>query len=148
LPARYRTLEVGQDDVFDARAWFLRIVRNTCWSVRAQSVKLATEVFDEQQHNGAPLTYDPETLLLHAADASLVDETLGDLSDRFREFLVLRELEGLSYQELADVMEIPVGTVMSGLSRARQAFRRALELRRQPPAGDSATQSLRRYASR
>jgi RNA polymerase sigma-70 factor, ECF subfamily len=114
----------------NGRAWFLRIVRNTCWSWRAwrtQTVRTATDVFDEDRHNGAQLTSDPETLLLHAADASLIDETLKNLPDRFRELLVLRELEGLSYQELADVLEIPIGTVMSGLSRARQAFRRALE---------------------
>ena len=96
----------------NGRAWFLRIVRNTCWSWRAQTVKAATDVFDEDRHNGAQLT----------------DETLRSLPDRFRELLVLRELEGLSYQELADVLEIPIGTVMSGLSRARQAFRRALEI--------------------
>jgi RNA polymerase sigma-70 factor (ECF subfamily) len=52
-----------------------------------------------------------------------------ELPDRFRELLVLRELEGLSYQELADVLEIPIGSVMSGLSRARRGFRRALETR-------------------
>ena len=115
----------------NARAWFLRIVRNSCWSWRAQTMKTSTEVFDEHQHNGAQVACDPETLLLHAADASLIDETLKSLPDRFRELLVLRELEGLSYQELADVLEIPLGTVMSGLSRARQAFRRALEIQLQ-----------------
>lgn len=116
----------------NGRAWFLRIVRNTCWSWRAQTARTATDMFDEEQHNGAQLTWDPETLLLHAADASLIDETLKNLPDRFRELLVLRELEGLSYQELADVLESPIGTVMSGLSRARRAFRRALEIQLQP----------------
>jgi RNA polymerase sigma-70 factor, ECF subfamily len=115
----------------NGRAWFLRIVRNTCWSWRAQTARTATEVFDEDQHKGAQLTCDPETLLLHAAEASLIDEILRNLPGRFRELLVLRELEGLSYQELADVLEIPIGTVMSGLSRARQAFRRALEIQLQ-----------------
>lgn len=112
----------------NARGWFLRIVRNSCWSWRAQAMKTATEVFDEHQHNRAQGTCDPETLLLHAADASIIDEALNDLPGRFRELLVLRELEGLSYQELADVLEVPIGTVMSGLSRARQAFRKALTL--------------------
>jgi RNA polymerase sigma-70 factor (ECF subfamily) len=111
----------------NARAWFLGIVRNSCWSWRAQTMKTSTEVFDEQQHNGAQVTCDPETLLLHAADASLIDQTLKKLPGRFRELLVLRELEGLSYQELAAGLELPIGTIMSGLSRARQAFRRALE---------------------
>jgi RNA polymerase sigma-70 factor, ECF subfamily len=111
----------------NGRAWFLRIVRNACCSWRAQTVKASTDVFDEDQHSVTQLTCDPETLLLHAADASLIDEILRNLPDRFRELLVLREVEGLSYQELADVLEIPIGTVMSRLSRARQAFRRALE---------------------
>ena len=52
---------------------------------------------------------------------------MSGLPDRFRELLVLRELEGLSYRELADAMDIPMGTVMSGLSRARQALRSALD---------------------
>ena len=111
----------------NGRAWFLTIVRRTCWTWRARTVKAAADVFDEDRHDGGQLTRDPETLLLHAADAALIDETLRNLPDRFRELLVLRELEGLSYQELAEVLDIPMGTVMSGLSRARQAFRKALE---------------------
>jgi RNA polymerase sigma-70 factor (ECF subfamily) len=66
-------------------------------------------------------------LLLRTDDVSLVERTIRRLPDRFRELLVLRELEDLTYRELADVMDIPIGTVMSGLSRARQAFRVALE---------------------
>jgi RNA polymerase sigma-70 factor (ECF subfamily) len=112
----------------NARAWFLRIVRNTCWSWHAQTSKMSTDVFDEDHYNGTQLTCDPETLLLHAADASLIEATLQSLPDRSRELLVLRELEGLSYSELADVLDVPAGTVMSGLSRARQAFRKALEI--------------------
>jgi RNA polymerase sigma-70 factor (ECF subfamily) len=111
----------------NGRAWFLRIVRNTCCSWRGQRANVPMDLFDEEQHSGMQLTADPEGLLLHAADASLIDNTLRNLPDRFRELLVMRELEGLSYRELADVLEIPIGTVMSGLSRARQAFRRALE---------------------
>ena len=98
-------------------------------------------MFDEDQHRGAQLTCDPETLLLHAADASFIDETLKTLPDRFRELLVLRELEGLSYQELADVLDIPIGTVMSGLSRARQVFRGALETQQRGIARTAATAS-------
>jgi RNA polymerase sigma-70 factor, ECF subfamily len=91
---------------------------------------MSTDVFDEDQHNGTQPACDPETLLLHAADASLVDETLKSLPDRFRVLLVLREVEGLSYHELADALDIPAGTVMSGLSRARHAFRKAFEVTR------------------
>ena len=114
----------------NGRAWFLRIVRNTCWSWRARTMRMSMDAFDEDRHNGTQPTSDPETLLLHAADAALIDDTLERLPDRFRELLVLRELEGLSYHELADVLEIPVGTVMSGLSRARHAFRKAFVVTR------------------
>ena len=76
----------------------------------------------------------PEALLLHTDDVILIERAMSNLSSRFRELLVLRELEELSYQEVADVMGVPIGTVMSGLSRARQALRGALdsELKRCP----------------
>jgi RNA polymerase sigma-70 factor (ECF subfamily) len=110
----------------NGRAWFLRIVRNTCYGYRQHRQQRPTDVFDEEQHSAPQQTSDPETLMLHAADVVMVERALKDLPERYRELLALRELEGLSYQELADVLSIPMGTVMSGLSRARQAFRRAL----------------------
>lgn len=119
----------------NSRAWFLRIVRNTCYGWRSHRKQPPADVFDEEQHSGAQPPLTPETLLLHAADAALIKQVLRDLPDRFRELLVLRELEELSYQELADVMGIPIGTVMSGLSRARHAFRRALETCLKRPGG-------------
>jgi RNA polymerase sigma-70 factor (ECF subfamily) len=117
----------------NGRAWFLRIVRNVCWAGRNRKLAPPTDLFDEEQHSRGQLTPDPETLLLHADDASLIDRALRDLPSRFRELIVLRELEELSYQELADVLEIPIGTVMSGLSRARQALRTTLQARLQKP---------------
>jgi RNA polymerase sigma-70 factor (ECF subfamily) len=69
----------------------------------------------------------PETLLLQTAHASVIERAMRNLPDRFRRLLVLREFEGLSYRELANAMEIPIGTVMSRLSRARQALRDALD---------------------
>ena len=66
-------------------------------------------------------------MLLHTDAVTLIERAMGNLSTRFRELLVLRELEELSYQEVADVMGVPIGTVMSGLSRARQALRGALD---------------------
>jgi len=110
----------------NGRAWFLRIVRNTCSGWRGHSVEGRTDPFDEKQHSGAGPASDPETLLLHTDDASLIARAMSNLPDRFRELLVLRELEGLSYRELADVMGMRIGSVMSRLSRARQAFRGAL----------------------
>jgi RNA polymerase sigma-70 factor (ECF subfamily) len=111
----------------NGRAWFLRIVRNTCSDWRGHGFRALTDPFDEEQHSGARSTSDPETLLLQTDHVTLIDRAMRNLPDRVRELLVLRELEGLSYRELADVMGIPIGTVMSGLSRARQAFRSALD---------------------
>jgi RNA polymerase sigma-70 factor (ECF subfamily) len=85
--------------------------------------------FDEQQHGGAIPAADPEALMLRTDGVALIDQALTTLPARFRELLVLRELEGLTYRELADVMNIPIGTVMSSLSRARQAMRGALNTR-------------------
>jgi RNA polymerase sigma-70 factor, ECF subfamily len=107
------------------RAWFLRIVRNTCSRWHGHRVD-TIDAFDEERHSHLRPPADPEMLLLQTDAAAVVEQTLRRLPDRHRELLVLRELEGLSYRELADVMGIPIGTVMSGLSRARQAFRGAL----------------------
>lgn len=111
----------------DSRAWFLRIVRNTYYGWHTRTRQFATDVFDEEQHSSGAVTMTPETLMLQAADVALTEEAMRELPDRFRELLMLRELENLSYQELADALGIPIGSVMSGLSRARQAFRRVLE---------------------
>jgi len=111
----------------NGRAWFLRIVRNCCRDWRDHRFQALTDPFDEGQHHSARSASDPETLLLQTDDAALVERTMSHLPDRFHELLVLRELEGLSYRELADAMGIPMGTVMSSLSRARQAFRGALD---------------------
>jgi len=113
----------------NGRAWFLRIVRNTCHGGHRHRLQAATDPFDEERHSAGGEGADPETLLLRTDAITLIERTIGNLPDRFRELLVLRELEGLSYRELADVMEIPMGTVMSGLSRARQALRCALDHR-------------------
>ena len=114
----------------NARAWFLKIVRNTCYSSRGRrSAAPALDVFDEAQHSGQIASQDPvdpERLMLRADNTVLIERAMKDLPERFRELLVLRELEDLSYQELADVLGIPIGTVMSGLSRARHALRLAL----------------------
>lgn len=111
----------------NARAWFLRIVRNTCHSRRGYGVNACTDPFDEAQHDAPHPAPDPETLLLRSEDALLITRVMSDLPGRHRQLLEFREVEGLSYQEMADVLGIPMGTVMSGLSRARQAFRGALD---------------------
>jgi RNA polymerase sigma-70 factor (ECF subfamily) len=111
----------------NGRAWFLRIVRNTCCSRHGHPLQALADPFDEERHSSGRPARDPETLLLQTDDARLIEQVLRSLPDRFRELLVLREQEGLSYRELADVLCIPIGTVMSSLSRARQAFRGALD---------------------
>ena len=68
----------------------------------------------------------PETLLLRSADSQSLKQALEELPVNFREVLVLRELEGLSYREIAEVSNIPPGTVMSSLSRARERLRQSL----------------------
>jgi RNA polymerase sigma-70 factor, ECF subfamily len=116
----------------DGRAWFLRIVRNTCSGWRGHQFDALTDPFDEEQHRSARPAPDPETLLLQTDDATLIARALRNLPDRFHQLLVLRELEGLSYRELADVTGIPIGTVMSRLSRAREALRGALDTELKP----------------
>ncbi len=118
----------------NGRAWFLRIVRNTCWAWRGRPMQATTDPFEDEQHSDAGATLDPEALMLHRDAAAVVDRAMDDLPDRLRRLLVLREFEGLSYREMADVMGVPMGTVMSGLSRARAAFRSALHDTLQPPA--------------
>jgi RNA polymerase sigma-70 factor (ECF subfamily) len=111
----------------DSRTWLLAIVRNTCftWMQRNRPSEQA-DVFDEQVHSEERESATPESLLLAEADQALVRKALDELPAAFREVLVLRELEGLSYKEIADVVGIPMGTVMSSLARARKRLREAL----------------------
>jgi len=109
----------------NGRAWLLRIVRNACRDWCSGRSTTRTEPFDEERC-AVDSAADPEALLLRSENAALIARAMDDLPGRHRELLAFRELEGLSYQEMADVMGIPMGTVMSGLSRARQAFRCAL----------------------
>ena len=104
------------------------------------ALQAVTDPFDEEQHSSARPPSDPETLLLQTDDVTLIERAMSNLPDRFRQLLVLRELEGLSYRELADVMGIPIGTVMSSLSRARQALRGALDIELKPSGIAARTQ--------
>jgi RNA polymerase sigma-70 factor, ECF subfamily len=110
----------------DARAWLLTIVRNAAYAwLRKMRAYRPVAQFDEEIHTSGLGTSNPEEVLLQNADARLVEQALNELPIRFREVLVLRELEDLSYKEIADVMGVPMGTVMSTLSRARLRFRNA-----------------------
>jgi RNA polymerase sigma-70 factor (ECF subfamily) len=110
----------------DSKAWFLRIVRNTCAGWHTRRINPPTDEFDEECHSQLTPSATPETLLLQMDAAILIEEAMSQLSDRARQLLILREREGLSYREIANAMDIPIGTVMSGLARARDAFRAAL----------------------
>lgn len=110
----------------NGRAWFLRIVRNACLGPRRDYRTTPADEFDEERHLDVRPASDPETLALQAEDARRITEAMDTLSGRFQAILVLRDFEGLSYAELADALGMPVGTVMSRLSRARQAFRDAV----------------------
>lgn len=109
----------------DGHAWLLSIVRNTCYTWlqqnRAQEV---TTVFDEETHSIDSETLDPATLVFASADHQILREALNELPLVFREVVVLRELEGFSYKQIAEIAKIPTGTVMSRLMRARERLKK------------------------
>jgi RNA polymerase sigma-70 factor (ECF subfamily) len=125
----------------DGRAWFLRIVRNTCYGWRRQRYHPPTDSFDDELHSSARPQSNPETLLLQIDDATLIARALSRLPDHYHQLLVLREREGLSYRELSEVIGIPMGTVMSRLSRAREALRSALDTELTQPGISSRSRS-------
>jgi RNA polymerase sigma-70 factor, ECF subfamily len=103
----------------DARLWTLSIVRNTAMTfLRGRKSDVALEF--NQQTEPADRSPDPEQGLLDRSRREQVRQAISRLEPEFRETLVLREIEGLSYKEIASVLHIPAGTVMSRLSRARQ----------------------------
>jgi RNA polymerase sigma factor (sigma-70 family) len=110
-----------------AKAWLLTIVRNTCytWLGKNRTHDRSTSL-DEDVHQAESQVPDPQTLLLRFEDNQALRQALEDLPAEFREVLILRELEGLSYKEIADVTSIPPGTVMSRLARARGRLKLSL----------------------
>ncbi len=114
-----------------ARAWILKIVRNTSYSFLEKSRAAdGVEEFDETLHTTDSKQPDAEATLIQSVDSRQLREALEELPVNFREALILRELEGMSYKEIADVMGVPIGTVMSGLARGRAQLReRLLRLR-------------------
>lgn len=111
----------------DARSWLLTIVRNTSytWLRQNRAAELAApDPLDESAELAADPASEPEVQFLRSADRRLLQAALEALPAEFREALVLRELEGLSYKEIADVVDAPLGTVMSRLARARRQAQR------------------------
>lgn len=114
----------------DSRVWLLAIVRNTCYTwLRQKRAHEVTTLFDEEIHSSACDMFDPERLLMQSTDIAALREALEDLPVEFREVIILRELEGLSYKEIADVATVPLGTVMSRLARGRSRLQQALAAR-------------------
>jgi RNA polymerase sigma-70 factor, ECF subfamily len=110
----------------NARAWLLSIVRTTAFRrlQKNSPQQLATE-FNEEIHSEGCEALNPETLALQRADTQLLEQAMNHLPVRLREVLMLRELEGLSYKQIAEVVGVPMGTVMSTLFRARERLRHA-----------------------
>lgn len=105
----------------DGRAWLLSIVRHTCFTrLRGRRAGGEKVEFDEEIHTVEEAAPGPEDDLARKTAVQSVHEGLERLAIEFREVLVLRELEGLSYKEIAQVCGVPIGTVMSRLARGRQ----------------------------
>jgi len=112
----------------DARSWLLAIVRNTCytWLRKNRSHEFSTS-FDLDLHDTEDPAANPEQAAVQSASQEVLRKALEEIPLEFREVLVLRELEGLSYQEICGVTELPIGTVMSRLARARTRLQRILQ---------------------
>jgi len=114
----------------NGRAWLLTIVRNTSYTLlKKNRVADLTTTFDEEIHTAGYESVSPATILEHSENAELIKEAMDELPAEFREILALRHQEGLSYKEIADIAQIPPGTVMSRLARARAKLREYLAAR-------------------
>ena len=128
-------------DGFDgqyANAWLLKIVRNTChtWLRQNHPAEEAVALEDNleevdrnetsMQVSASGLGRSPESLLIEGRDAQRLDALIGRLPPAYREVVILRELEEMSYREIADIVGVPIGTVMSRLARGRQMLQTAL----------------------
>jgi RNA polymerase sigma-70 factor (ECF subfamily) len=107
------------------RAWMYRILRNTFLTSRT-GLKATMTVPLETEEEGPELAVDsdtPETILIERSDSHLLQNAIANLPVHFREILLLCEVEEMSYQEIAETLSVPIGTVMSRLSRARKTLR-------------------------
>jgi len=114
----------------NARPWLLQIVRHACFSWLKENRPAERTFLDDDddslQEIAAPASDEPQSIALRKAERREINQAIAELPVAYREVLVLRELEDLSYTDIARIAEIPVGTVMSRLSRARGLMRIAL----------------------
>jgi len=113
----------------NGRPWLLTIVRNTSYTLLKKNRAADFTTFDEEIHASSDESAGPATILEDSEDAELIKEAINGLPAEFREILVLRHQEGLSYKEIADIAQIPPGTVMSRLARARGKLKEYLAAR-------------------
>src|ERR1700730_1234910 len=113
----------------NGRAWLLTIVRNTSYTLLKKNRAADFTTFDEEIHASSDESVSPATTLEHTEDAELIKEAINELPVEFREILVLRHQQGLSYKEIAEIAQIPPGTVMSRLARARVKLKEYLATR-------------------
>lgn len=120
----FRSFDTFQGE--DGRAWLLAVVRNTCFTWLRKKGNQPTAEFDEQMHSTADQSPNAESVLLNQAALGSLHGCLEALPLEFREAIVLRELEELSYKEISDIARVPVGTVMSRIARGRKRLRQCL----------------------
>ena len=110
------------------RAWMFQILRNTFWSSCSKLDRRMTVAMelDEEGPALAVENENPETVLVKRSDSSLLQNAIDNLPGHYREALILCEVEEMSYREIAEILSIPIGTVMSRLARARKAIRESL----------------------
>jgi RNA polymerase sigma-70 factor (ECF subfamily) len=114
----------------NGRAWLLTIVRNTSYTLlKKNRVADLTTPFDEEIYTSDNESLSAATILERSEDAELIRKAMEELPAEFREILTLRHQEDLSYKEIADIAQIPPGTVMSRLARARAKLRECLAVR-------------------
>jgi RNA polymerase sigma-70 factor (ECF subfamily) len=115
----------------NARPWLMQIVRHACYSWLKDNRPAEVVAFDDGddawQNVPAAADDEPPAVAMRAADRAQINKALAALPIVFREVLVLRELEDLSYKDIAQIVDIPIGTVMSRLSRARGLMREAMD---------------------
>jgi RNA polymerase sigma-70 factor, ECF subfamily len=120
------------------RAWMFRILRNTFLTSRTGLERRNTVQESEEGFAEVVVTREtPELALVRRADTELVQQGIASLPAAFQEVLILADLEELKYQEIAEAMDIPIGTVMSRLARARKLLRQYIVEKLAAPAGDT-----------